>query len=72
MSGYPPGQVVSNWGDYIEEPYRHEVAIFWQEVYTSGLPEQIGEWQFTNGRWGECKNRLPLTLCSNSVGIVCS
>lgn len=59
MSGYPPGVTVTNWGDYISEPYRREAAAFWGGLHNSDLSTQTTEWQFANGRWGKCCD-LPL------------
>lgn len=54
MSGYPPGENPSNWGDWIEPAHRRTVAELWERVYGDN-PEamETAEWRFMNGRWGE-------------------
>ena len=51
MSGYPPGEPVYNWGDYIHVEFRREVQQFLERVYMTTEPTQTGEWRFANGRW---------------------
>lgn len=60
MSGYPPGNEPTNWGDWIEPEHRRAVAEMWDRVF-SDSPEamETAEWRFMNGRWGE----LRLTVC---------
>jgi signal transduction histidine kinase len=42
---------VLSWGEYVVEDHRRDVASFWSRIFTSELPTQTAEWQFTNGRW---------------------
>jgi signal transduction histidine kinase len=55
MSGYPPGQDVTNWGDYIDTNFRKEVAQFWEKVYRGNEATYTTEWLFANGRWVTAK-----------------
>ncbi len=53
MSGYPAGQPVVNWGDYILERHRRQIHEFWEQVFKSDEPMISAEWQWNNGRWSE-------------------
>ncbi|KAK4687012.1 hypothetical protein P7C73_g3098, partial [Tremellales sp. Uapishka_1] len=51
MSSYPTGKEVTNWGDYIAEPYKSTVQNLWDRMLQQNTATETTEWQWTNGRW---------------------
>jgi len=51
ISGYPLGEEVRQWGDFIHPRDRGVVSRFWDGLSTSQETHQTCEWQFANGRW---------------------
>lgn len=51
MSGYPPGEAVTNWGDYIVKEYQAHVSKVWEQFIRKSEDTANAEWQWQNGRW---------------------
>jgi PAS domain S-box-containing protein len=55
ISGYPTGEVVSDWTRYIATEHREEAEQFWSQILESDAPQHTTEWRFANGRWVQIK-----------------
>lgn len=51
ISGYPSGQPVTNWGDYIMEEHQERIRMVWEAFVVSSDQSRQAEWQWKNGRW---------------------
>ncbi|KAL1413038.1 hypothetical protein Q8F55_000787 [Vanrija albida] len=52
LTGYPIGQEITNWGDYILEDHQARIRHLWETYVPSTAPSVWAEWQWKNGRWG--------------------
>lgn len=52
LSGYPMGQEITNWGDFILEEHQARIRHLWETYVPSTAPSVWAEWQWNNGRWG--------------------
>jgi len=54
LVGYPPGAVITNWGDYIVDEDQRRIRAVWEEYIETGAESCAAEWQWKNKRYGEC------------------
>lgn len=51
LSGYPPGEPVVNWGDYIAPDHQERIGKVWEQYVAKSATHEAAEWQWKNGRW---------------------